>query len=332
MKISFLVTFYNQKEYVKQCLDSILAIDKPNEWEIIVGDDGSSDGTVETVKCYVDKHPDKIFLYVMPRNKDIKYDSVRRASANRLNILKHATGDCYCILDGDDFYFDTSFVREAVNILNHNPDVSIVSFGYKYYTDGKYYEEYKLPDNMQGKISTSEYLKYYYLHAGACVHRLCLPEERIEYIESIGYFDDNDIVVNSLNYGKMYHVPKTVYAYRQTGQSVYTSMNIVEQAMLNVLGMDVDLCLINELFKDDILYRNACSIITMYIFRKDLVSMFSKDKLDFYLQGVSKISYSFCRSIITYTVDSSMYKTILVFMFKNPKCTLKNFFRKFWNK
>lgn len=40
MKVSFLVTYYNQKEYVQQSLDSILAIEKPCEWEIIVGDDG----------------------------------------------------------------------------------------------------------------------------------------------------------------------------------------------------------------------------------------------------------------------------------------------------
>ena len=49
MKISFLVTYYNQKEYVKPSLDSILAIEKPCDWEIIIGDDGSTDGTIEII-------------------------------------------------------------------------------------------------------------------------------------------------------------------------------------------------------------------------------------------------------------------------------------------
>ena len=53
MKISFLVTYYNQKKYVKQSMDSILAIDKPCDWEILVGDDGSTDGTDEEVKKYI---------------------------------------------------------------------------------------------------------------------------------------------------------------------------------------------------------------------------------------------------------------------------------------
>ena len=55
MKVSFLVTYYNQKEYVQQSLDSILAIEKPCEWEIIVGDDGSTDGTIERVNEYIKK-------------------------------------------------------------------------------------------------------------------------------------------------------------------------------------------------------------------------------------------------------------------------------------
>ena len=53
MKVSFLVTYYNQKEYVKQSMESILAIDKPCDWEILVGDDGSTDGTIEGVNEYI---------------------------------------------------------------------------------------------------------------------------------------------------------------------------------------------------------------------------------------------------------------------------------------
>ena len=88
MKISFLVTYYNQKEYVKQSIESILAIEKPCDWEILVGDDGSTDGTIQEVKRYIEEYPDRIKMYVMPRENGKNYDSVKRASANRLNILE----------------------------------------------------------------------------------------------------------------------------------------------------------------------------------------------------------------------------------------------------
>ena len=67
MKVSFLVTYYNQKEYVKQSMESILAIDKPCDWEILVGDDGSTDGTIEVVNEYIKQYPSQIKLYIMPR-------------------------------------------------------------------------------------------------------------------------------------------------------------------------------------------------------------------------------------------------------------------------
>ena len=68
MKVSFLVTYYNQREYVRQSLDSILAIEKPDEWEILIGDDGSSDGTVEVVRDYINRYPNNIFLFIILRS------------------------------------------------------------------------------------------------------------------------------------------------------------------------------------------------------------------------------------------------------------------------
>lgn len=63
MKVSFLVTFYNQESFVEKALDSILAINKSCDWEILIGDDGSTDNTVELIKKYIGKYPENIFLY-----------------------------------------------------------------------------------------------------------------------------------------------------------------------------------------------------------------------------------------------------------------------------
>ena len=59
MKVSFLVTYYNQEKYVEQSLNSILAIEKPFDWEILIGDDGSTDGTIDIIKRYIESQGDK---------------------------------------------------------------------------------------------------------------------------------------------------------------------------------------------------------------------------------------------------------------------------------
>lgn len=310
MKVSFLVTYYNQRQFVKESMESILAIKKPEEWEILVGDDGSTDGTIELVKEYINKFPDHIFLYVMPREQGGKYDSVKRASANRLNILSHSTGDVFCTLDGDDFYCNKEFVNEAIEVFEMDSSVSVVSFGYKYFQDGKYGEDKLLPVGVCGHVDKKTYLKSYYLPAGACVHRKCFGEERVNYIKNIGYFDDNDIVVNSLNYGDMYALNRAIYVYRQTGESVYTSMNAVEQAVLNVQGLDVDLQLIGEEYREDLFERNAEAVIRMYRFRKELEEIVGKVKLERYSQNAAQIHDSLCFSIIDDKLNKSQKKLI----------------------
>lgn len=37
----------------------------------------------------------------------------KKRSFDRLNVLQHSTGDIYCTLDGDDYFCDTEFIKEA---------------------------------------------------------------------------------------------------------------------------------------------------------------------------------------------------------------------------
>lgn len=306
MKVSFLVTYYNQKEYVKQSMESILAIDKPCDWEILVGDDGSTDGTIEVVNEYIKQYPSQIKLYIMPRTQGEKYDSVKRASANRLNILEHSTGDIFCTLDGDDYYCDTNFIKKALEVLTSNAMVSIVAFGFRYVTDGVFGKEQVLPLEVTNQCIDKElFLKRYYMHAGGCVYRKVFDKTRIEYIKKIGYFDDNNIVINSLNYGEIFAVNRPIYAYRQTGQSVYTSMNVLEQAVLNVQGLDVDLRLMNEEWYDTIIERYSEAIILMYIWRKRIYSILGKEKCMKYKAGCANLTPSYCYELLQYGTAKS---------------------------
>jgi glycosyltransferase involved in cell wall biosynthesis len=52
MKLSVLVPTYNQQEYIAQCLESVVTQKTDFDYEILIGDDASIDGTSEICKKY----------------------------------------------------------------------------------------------------------------------------------------------------------------------------------------------------------------------------------------------------------------------------------------
>ena len=46
MKISVMITSYNLQDYIDAAIESVVRQEMPCDWEILIGDDGSTDGTV----------------------------------------------------------------------------------------------------------------------------------------------------------------------------------------------------------------------------------------------------------------------------------------------
>ena len=62
MKVSIIVPVYNTKDYLKQCLDSLVA-QTLEDLEILVVDDGSTDGSTEIVREFSERYPERLKAY-----------------------------------------------------------------------------------------------------------------------------------------------------------------------------------------------------------------------------------------------------------------------------
>lgn len=117
IKHSIVMICYNQQEYIKKALDSIL--DEPiKPYEIIIGDDCSSDGTRDILVEYQRAYPEIIKLHLNEKNLGI---------FGNLNLVcQNVTGDMIHFLAGDD-WFKPGFlasINQAVEIKGLKPDVS----------------------------------------------------------------------------------------------------------------------------------------------------------------------------------------------------------------
>ena len=65
LMFSVAVITYNQEKYIAQTLDSIINQRHNYSYEIVVGDDCSSDGTREIVRQYAEKYPEIVTVYTI---------------------------------------------------------------------------------------------------------------------------------------------------------------------------------------------------------------------------------------------------------------------------
>ena len=233
MKVSICITYYNQENFVRQSLDSVFAIDFPCEYEVLCHDDGSNDNTRGILELYEQKHVGKLKCYIQERNENEK--SINRASASRLRLAEKASGDFILFLDGDDYYCNTQFIKEALLILLQNTSIAACAFNYKYLMQDGTYKE--IAQNIpKGINKAKDYIKNRcYTHSGAIVFRNYLNRERLNLLKSINNFDDNAITIYFLQFGDLYFFDKTVYVYRQTNDSLWNSISLMERNIIEAM-------------------------------------------------------------------------------------------------
>ncbi|SRX55355.1 glycosyltransferase family 2 protein [Aequorivita sp. CIP111184] len=114
MKISVYITSYNQKAFLQEAIESVLA-QTLQPFEIIIVDDCSSDGSQELIKEYFNKYP-FIKYFFHEKNQGV--------SQVRITALSNVTGDFVTYLDGDDLYLPNKLEIESQ--LMKNNDCNIV--------------------------------------------------------------------------------------------------------------------------------------------------------------------------------------------------------------
>lgn len=110
-KISVVIPSYNKVKYIQKTLDSIVNQSYKN-YEVIIQDGGSTDGTLEIIKKYASKYPNLI-------NYESKKDGGQLNAIN--NGLKRATGEIVTFINADDVYTDGAF-EAVVGHYIENPD------------------------------------------------------------------------------------------------------------------------------------------------------------------------------------------------------------------
>ncbi|MEM2567120.1 MAG: glycosyltransferase family A protein, partial [Candidatus Bathyarchaeia archaeon] len=122
-KISVIIPAYNARKFIAEAIESVLDQTFPAH-EIIVVDDGSTDGTGEFVR----KHYGSRVEVIQQENKGI-------SAARNIGVVE-ATGNILQFLDADDLLLSNKF-EVQLNFWQRNPEFDIVYCDHLYFRDGE---------------------------------------------------------------------------------------------------------------------------------------------------------------------------------------------------
>lgn len=124
--VSVCVQTFQHANYIEQCLDGILMQKINFDYEILLGDDESTDGTREICEKYAKKYQNKIRLFLHSRENNIKINDRPTGRFNFMYNLSKARGKYIALCEGDDYWTDQSKLQKQVDFLENHPDYGMV--------------------------------------------------------------------------------------------------------------------------------------------------------------------------------------------------------------
>ncbi|WP_240035159.1 glycosyltransferase family 2 protein [Neobacillus notoginsengisoli] len=119
MLVSINCITYNHKDYIADAIESFLMQKTNFDFEILIHDDASTDGTADIIREYERKYPETI--------KPI-YQAVNQYSLGKKNLMRNgerAAGKYTAICEGDDFWIDPYKLQKQVDFMEKHPECSL---------------------------------------------------------------------------------------------------------------------------------------------------------------------------------------------------------------
>ena len=223
MKLSILIITYNHEKYISQAIESFLMQETNFDFEIIIGEDYSTDNTRKICSKYKEKYPNKIKLLLNKQNIGMM--------PNFVQTLKACKGKYIALCEGDDYWTDPLKLQKQVDFLEANEDFSICfheaevvdknSSFLRFYNNFNINKEFDLYDLIKKNFITTASILLRY--------KRNLPDNFFKL--SAG---DWGLLIYYAQYGKIYYMKKSMSAYRVHPEGLWSKMTHNEMILKGV--------------------------------------------------------------------------------------------------
>lgn len=232
MKVSILMITYNHENFIRQALDSVLMQNFDGEWELVIGEDCSTDATRSILLEYHRLHPHRIRLLL--REKNVGW------MRNSLETFHACQGKYIALLEGDDLWTSPNKLQKQFDYLESHPDfsscfhnVTVLSEDKETtcYKLGKMKHEYHLKDVVSGNI----------IHTCSVMYRN--GGEIPEWFESMPMGDWPTHILNA-QWGPIGYIDEIMASYRLHDGGIWSAKSrcdVLQASIRAALVIDVHL-------------------------------------------------------------------------------------------
>ena len=184
--LSVCIITYNHKNYISKAIDSALNQITSFDYQIIIADDCSNDGTREILLAFKEKYPEKIELILQEKNIG--------PAKNWMDLLSSASSKYISYFEGDDYWSDMHKLQKQIDFLEENPDYnfSVGRVMHLNQTDGTLKNRLEFSELfIKPYLTIRDYLKSFFSQTSTYVFK----REGFEFPSFCNHFHGEDILM-----------------------------------------------------------------------------------------------------------------------------------------
>jgi glycosyltransferase involved in cell wall biosynthesis len=223
--VSVSIVTYNQEQYIKQTLDSVLAQVTNFPFEIVIGEDGGTDQTRNICLTYAHQYPHIIRVLETPHNLG--------PVPNFMRTLKATRGKYIALLDGDDYWIDPQKLQKQVDLFEKDDKMSLCFTGRKNYDENSATFEDVHEDKNTSRFYLNDFAQKTYFHTSTVMLR---KPKNDAWIDRLAGFKigDRPVYLSVLfeQKGYAYKMKDVCSVFRINDNSLFTPTKPIERSIM----------------------------------------------------------------------------------------------------
>lgn len=228
-RVSVLMVTYNHERFIAQAIESALMQKTNFDYEIVIGEDCSTDSTREIVRDYARRHRDKIRLLL--------HDTNIGPDANFERTLAACHGEYIAILEGDDYWTNVGKLQIQASLLDKRSEVALVSHKTCYVCeDGTPIADRKSMESGELEYRDTDVLTAVFDHPNSWLFRRVSLPPKIMTLRAYLSMGDDILCLHFLQNGKTaISLPDVWSCYRQHSGGMWSTLGSFQRCVQQYL-------------------------------------------------------------------------------------------------